>query len=180
MARLTIKSKGERIENSSFLPLSFKFENTKAINWRFCSVFERSKMSAARDANEIRLSNVVRYSSLSLPETSSGLKDSPFAGKREGEERVFGLQMRLLDSADDLKLLRCRGSSFVVAPQPRACFFKQAVFQRELGDQLLQIAHIVAQALNLACVGLPLRVACQAPFANFQKVLRSAVIQTLG
>jgi hypothetical protein len=32
---------------------------TKAINSRFCSVFERSKTSAAREATEIRLSSVV-------------------------------------------------------------------------------------------------------------------------
>jgi hypothetical protein len=31
----------------SFFPLRRRFEMTKAINSRFCSVFERSKMSAA-------------------------------------------------------------------------------------------------------------------------------------
>ncbi len=60
VARLTIRSNGERKANSSFLPLSRKFENTKAINSRFCSVFERSKMPAAREATEIKLSSVVR------------------------------------------------------------------------------------------------------------------------
>ena len=57
---MTIRSKGERKEDSSFLPLRLRFEKTKAINWRFCSMFERSKMSAAREATDIKLSSVVR------------------------------------------------------------------------------------------------------------------------
>ena len=59
-ARLTIRSKGERNENSSFFPLRRRFEKTEAINSRFCSVFERSKISAAREATEISPSKVVR------------------------------------------------------------------------------------------------------------------------
>jgi hypothetical protein len=58
----SLKSKGERNEYSSFFPLSRRFENTKARSWRFCSGFELSNSSAAREANEIRLSSVVRKS----------------------------------------------------------------------------------------------------------------------
>jgi hypothetical protein len=46
----------------SFFPLSRRFENTNARSWRFCSGFERSNNSAAREAKEIRLSSVVRKS----------------------------------------------------------------------------------------------------------------------
>jgi hypothetical protein len=59
LARSTIKSKGEHNENSSFSPLSRRFENTNARSWRFCSGFERSNNSAAREEKEIRLSSVV-------------------------------------------------------------------------------------------------------------------------
>ena len=54
--RLTIRSNGERNVKSSFFPFSDRFEKAKAINSRFCSVFERSKMSAAREATEINVS----------------------------------------------------------------------------------------------------------------------------
>jgi len=57
---LTIKSNGERKENSSFFPLSRKFEKTNAMSCRFSSAFERSKSSTAREVSEIRLSSAIR------------------------------------------------------------------------------------------------------------------------
>ena len=47
---MTIRSKGDRKEKFSFFPLKRRFEKTKAINSRFCSIFERLKISAAREA----------------------------------------------------------------------------------------------------------------------------------
>src|SRR5262249_43221963 len=35
--------------NSSFFPVSRRFENTRARSWRFCSGFERSNSSVARE-----------------------------------------------------------------------------------------------------------------------------------
>lgn len=51
-------------------------------------------------------------------------------------------------------------------PHPRSCFFKQTIFEREVGDDFLDLAR---------CGGAG-GVAGQAPFARFQKLLRPAVI----
>ena len=65
-------------------------------------------------------------------------------------------------------------------PHPRSCFFEQTVPQSKFGDQLLQIAHLLAQAFNLARGRLAPNVASEALLARFEKFLRPAVIQTLG
>jgi len=48
------------------LPLRRGFEKTKARSSRFCSVFERSNSSAAREATEIKVSSVVPVVPLAL------------------------------------------------------------------------------------------------------------------
>ena len=52
--------------------------------------------------------------------------------------------MRSLDQADDLKLLKMRDTSFLVAPIPEHAFFKQAVFQNRFRQRFFQSAHLLA------------------------------------
>ena len=59
-------------------------------------------------------------------------------------------------------------------------FFEKTVLQRKFGDQLLQVAHLLAQAFNLARGRLAPGVAGEPLLARFQKLFRPAVIQTLG
>ncbi len=63
---------------------------------------------------------------------------------------------------------------------PDHIFFEKTVLQRKFGDQLLQVAHLLAQAFNLARGRLAPGVAGEPLLARFQKLFRSAVIQTLG
>ena len=59
-------------------------------------------------------------------------------------------------------------------------FFEKTVLQRKFGDPLLQVAHLLAQAFNLARGRLAPGVAGEPLLARFQKLFRPAVIQTLG
>ena len=52
-------------------------------------------------------------------------------------------QVGLLDQADDLQLLGC-GYLIPRLPRARSCFFEKTVLQRKFGDQLLQVAHLLA------------------------------------
>ena len=63
---------------------------------------------------------------------------------------------------------------------PDHVFFEKTVLQRKFGDQLLQVAHLLAQAFNLARGRLAPGVAGEPLLARFQKLFRPAVIQTLG
>ena len=45
--------------------------------------------------------------------------------------------MRLLDEADDLKLLRCGEPQCLVSPIPDHAFFEQPQFRRLLGDRFI-------------------------------------------
>ena len=58
---------------------------------------------------------------------------------------------------------RWRGISFLVVPIPAHAFFKQAVLEREFGDELFQVARFAPQILHLARRRLPRRVAGEAP-----------------
>ena len=65
-------------------------------------------------------------------------------------------------------------------PQPRSCFFKQPVLKRQVGNQLLHVTHLAAQLFDFARGDLPGGVARKPLLAGRQKLLRPAVIQTLG
>ena len=56
-------------------------------------------------------------------------------------------------------------------PQARSCFFEKTVLQRKFGDPLLQVAHLLAQAFNLARGRLAPGVAGEPLLARFQKGL---------
>src|SRR3954452_363804 len=60
-------------------------------------------------------------------------------------------------------------------PQPRSCFFEQAVLQREIGHSLLQGAGLAPQRLDLVRRGGPGGVAGQALLASLQELLGPAV-----
>ncbi len=64
-------------------------------------------------------------------------------------------------------------------PQHRSCSFKQAVFQGQIGNQLLQSHSLSAQILDLAAAGLASGVSSQPLPASLKVLLRSAVIQAL-
>ena len=81
--------------------------------------------------------------------------------------------------ADDLQLLGC-GIPHSSPPPCPIIFFEKTVLQRKFGDQLLQVAHRLAQAFNLARGRLAPGVAGEPLLARFQKLFRPAVIQTLG
>jgi hypothetical protein len=64
-------------------------------------------------------------------------------------------------------------------PDPRSCFFEQAVFERQVGHAFLQSAGLAAQILHLAgCRGTG-SIACQATFDGFHELLRPGVLQAL-
>ena len=67
-----------------------------------------------------------------------------------------------------------------IAAHARSCFFEKTVLQRKFGDQLLHVAHLLAQAFNLARGRLAPGVAGEPLLARFQKLFRPAVIRTLG
>jgi len=62
-------------------------------------------------------------------------------------------------------------------PHPRTCFFEQAQVQGLLGDDLVQRPGFPAQVLDLAAGRRPRGVACAAPLASLQELLRPGVIR---
>jgi len=68
----------------------------------------------------------------------------------------------------------------VLQPHPRSCFFKQPQFQRLFGDDLLQIARLAAEYLDLIGGGGSRGIPGQPPLAGFEELLRLIVIQPLG
>src|SRR5215203_6725800 len=64
-------------------------------------------------------------------------------------------------------------------PHPRSRFFKQAVFQRCLGQRLLQLACLGPQRLHLVGSGLARCIAGEPALAGLQELLRPAVIHAL-
>ena len=58
---------------------------------------------------------------------------------------------------------------------PDHAFFEKPVLQRKFGDQLLQVAHLLAQAFNLARGRLTPGVAGEPLLARFQKLRRTVV-----
>jgi hypothetical protein len=65
-------------------------------------------------------------------------------------------------------------------PHPRACFFKQAVFQGQVGHGLLQRLCFTAQILHLAGCRRARRVASQPALAGIEELFRPAVVHRRG
>ena len=62
-------------------------------------------------------------------------------------------------------------TSFLVSPIRDHAFIVKPVLQRRFGDQLLQVAHLLAQNFNLAPGRLAPGVASEPLLARFQKLL---------
>ena len=75
---------------------------------------------------------------------------------------------------------RLGDTSFAVSPIPDHAFFEQPVLQHLFGKRLLEVAHLVAQLLDLTRGRLARGIA-RKPFpASLEERLRPAVIQALG
>jgi hypothetical protein len=72
-----------------------------------------------------------------------------------------------------------RDTSYDILPIRDHAFFEQAVFQRRLGQRLLELARLDPQRLHLLGSGLARRVAGEPPLTGLQELLRPAVIHTL-
>ena len=73
-----------------------------------------------------------------------------------------------------------RDISFWVVPIRDHAFFEQAVLQKGLGENLLQVASFTLQADDFTGRGLTRRIARQALLACLQEILRPVVIEALG
>src|SRR6188472_3058713 len=73
-----------------------------------------------------------------------------------------------------------RDISFVVAPIRDHAFFKQPQLQRLFGDDLLEIARLLAQHFHLVAGGRPRRIAGKPLLAGFQELLRPVGIKALS
>src|ERR1700692_15260 len=69
--------------------------------------------------------------------------------------------------------------SFAVLPIRRQACFKQAVFQGQIGDHLLERCGLAPQSNDLVRGGGPGRIASQALLASLQEVFRPAIVQVL-
>ena len=67
----------------------------------------------------------------------------------------------------------------MVVPIRDHAFFKQPVLEQDIGQRLLEGAHLTAQFLDLAGRRLAFGVARQALLAGFQELLRPFVVETL-
>ena len=87
--------------------------------------------------------------------------------------------MRLLDEANDLKLLRC-GEPHVWSPPSAIMLFEQPQFERLLGDNFLQVLRLAPELLDFIGRRGPRRVAGAPALAGLQELLRPRVIHALG
>ena len=71
-------------------------------------------------------------------------------------------------------------TSFGILPIPDHAFFEDAIFQRQVRHDLLQIAHLALQAAYFPGRCLALGIAGEPPLASFQELLRPGVIEPLG
>ncbi len=67
-----------------------------------------------------------------------------------------------------------RHISFLVVPIRDHAFFEQAVFQGQVGHNLLQVTHLPAQVCNLAGSGLTVGIAGELAPAGLEELLRPA------
>ena len=65
-------------------------------------------------------------------------------------------------------------------PQPRSCFFEDAVLKDKVCHHFLDGQRLGAQDLDLHAGCLVRRITCQALLSRLEKFLRSAVIQALA
>src|SRR5215813_12816826 len=73
-----------------------------------------------------------------------------------------------------------RGISFAVLPIRDHAFFEQAVFQRDLGQGLLELAGLGPEYLDLIGGGFPGGIAGEPLLTGFEELLRPAIIEVLG
>ena len=73
-----------------------------------------------------------------------------------------------------------QGISFLVSPSPDHAFFEQSVFQGEIGNEFLHVAHFMAKVFDLPRAGGAFGIASQPAFASLEELLRPTVIQALG
>ena len=98
----------------------------------------------ARAAVAILKTGVAKGQKAIVPAIKGGLRNAQLV--QSGPDAQVGL----LDQADDLQLLGCGIPHSSPPPMPDHVFFEKTVLQRKFGDQLLQVAHLLAQAFNLA------------------------------
>jgi hypothetical protein len=59
-------------------------------------------------------------------------------------------------------------------------FFKHTVLERELGDQLLELADLIPQLRHIAAIGLALGIADQALLARIEELFAPGVVEVSG
>ena len=67
----------------------------------------------------------------------------------------------------------------IALPIPENAFFKQAVFQQDFGQRLLELAGLSPEVLDLVRSRLTRRIAREPLFARLQELLGPTVIQVL-
>jgi hypothetical protein len=80
----------------------------------------------------------------------------------------------MISSFSDAEYLMCR------APHPRSCFFEQAVFEGQLGDQLFHVPGVASKSRYLNRRSLPGGIARKPLLPGLQELFRLTVIQALG
>src|SRR5271155_3141475 len=73
-----------------------------------------------------------------------------------------------------------RNISCLVSPIRNHAFFEQAVFEGEIGDDLLQGLRLAPKVLHLVGGCSARRVAGEAPFTGLQELLRPAIVHRRG
>src|SRR5690606_23713745 len=71
------------------------------------------------------------------------------------------------------------GYLILARPHPRSCFFKQTVFQRQVGNAFLERTSLSAQILDLITGRSTSSIARQSALAGFHELLGPGVIQAL-
>ena len=67
----------------------------------------------------------------------------------------------------------------MVAPILDHAFFKQAVFEQDIGKRLFEVTHLASQILNLAGCRLAFGVTRQALLTGLEELLRPFVVEAL-
>ena len=88
--------------------------------------------------------------------------------------------MGAFDQADDLQLLGGGVPHALSPPSPVMLFLSSRFSSTWFGKRLLEVAHLVAQVLDLTRRRLACGIARKPLLASLEELLRPAVIQTLG